>query len=169
MLGTKNKNKECSYTIAQCIAEKGRLIIDVEFIKNVFLRSAKILFSDLPNSETILSRIQETSASARSTERSITDIAENTIKQKAAAFSDAIDESTDENDMARLAIVARYCDNDRIYEELRCLIPLNNTTTGQDILTAFEISKSDGDAVEKLKMPSFPGIIYNLEEDINTT
>ncbi|XP_029652804.1 protein FAM200B-like [Octopus sinensis] len=45
------------------------------------------------------------------------------------------DESTDVNDMAHLAIVARYCDNDRIYEESCCLIiPLTNTS---DILTAF--------------------------------
>ncbi|XP_029635441.1 general transcription factor II-I repeat domain-containing protein 2A-like [Octopus sinensis] len=39
--------------------------------------------------------------------------------------------------MAHLTIVARYCDNVRIYEELCCLIPFTNMATGQDVLTAF--------------------------------
>jgi len=34
-------------------------------------------------------------------------------------------------------IVVRYCDNDRIYEELCCLIPLGGTVKGVDIITAF--------------------------------
>lgn len=78
----------------------------------------------LPNSETILFQIQEVSASARSIERCMTDIVGNmTIKQnvglrKVAAFSDAIDECTDMNDMVHLATVAKYCDNHCIYEEL---------------------------------------------------
>ncbi|CAI9721645.1 Hypothetical predicted protein [Octopus vulgaris] len=141
MLGTKNKANECSYTITQCIAEKGKPFTDGEFIKKAFLRSAKILFSDLPNTETILSQFQEIPASVRSIERCITDVTENiTIKQKVglqktAAFSVAVDENTDTNDMVCLAIVVRYCDNDRIYEELSCLIP--HTNTGQDILIAF--------------------------------
>jgi len=39
--------------------------------------------------------------------------------------------------VARLAIVARYCDNDRLYEELCCLIPLGGTVKGVDIITEF--------------------------------
>jgi len=57
--------------------------------------------------------------------------------QQAVVLSVALDESVDVNDMARLAIVARYCDNDRIYEELCCLIPLGGTVKGVDIITAF--------------------------------
>ena len=41
------------------------------------------------------------------------------------------------NDVARLAIVARYCDNDRIYEKLCCSIPLGGTVKGVDNITAF--------------------------------
>ena len=41
------------------------------------------------------------------------------------------------NDVARPEIVARYCDNDRIYEELCCLITLGGTVKGVDIITAF--------------------------------
>lgn len=56
---------------------------------------------------------------------------------QASVFSVAIDESTDINDVARLAIIVRYCNDDCIYEELCCLVPLLGTTTGQDIFTAF--------------------------------
>ena len=56
--------------------------------------------------------------------------------QQAVVFSVALDESVDVNDVARLAIVARYCDNDCIYEELCCLIPLGGTVKGVDIITA---------------------------------
>ena len=56
--------------------------------------------------------------------------------QQAVVFSVALDESVDVNDVARLALVARYCDNDRVYEELCCLIPLGGTVKGVDIITA---------------------------------
>ena len=100
--------------IAQCVASKAKPFTDGEFAKETFLSSAEILFSDLPNKETILSRIQEISASPRSIERRTTDMAENiTVKQitglqQAVVFSVALDESVDVNDVARLAIVARY-------------------------------------------------------------
>ena len=57
--------------------------------------------------------------------------------QQAVVFSVALDESADVNEVARLATVVRYCDKDRIYEELCCLIPLGGTVKGEDIITAF--------------------------------
>jgi len=57
--------------------------------------------------------------------------------QQALAFSVALDESVDVNDVARLEIFARYCDSDRIYEELCCSIPLGGTVKGVDFITAF--------------------------------
>jgi hypothetical protein len=139
LIGTKNKATECSYKIAQCVASKGKPFTDREFVKETFLSSAEILFSDLPNKETVLSWIREIPASARSIERRTTDMAENvTVKQttglqQAAVFSVALDESVDVNDMARLSIVARYCDNDRIYDELCCLVPLGATAKGEGV------------------------------------
>jgi hypothetical protein len=88
------------------VASKGKPFTDGEFVKETFLSSAKILFSDLPNT---LSWIREIPASARSIERRITDMAENvTVKQttglqQAVVFSVALDESVDVNDVARLA------------------------------------------------------------------
>ena len=62
VIGTKCKATECSYKIAQCVASKAIPFTDGEFIKAT-LSSAEILFSDLPNKETILSRIREIPAS----------------------------------------------------------------------------------------------------------
>jgi hypothetical protein len=59
------------------VGSKGKPFTDGEYIKETFLSSAEILFSDLPNKETILSRIREIPAPARSIERRITDMAEN--------------------------------------------------------------------------------------------
>ena len=76
-VGSKNKATECSYKIAQCVALKGKPFTDGEYIKETFLKSAEILFGDLPNKEIIVSRITAIPVSARSVERRITDLAEN--------------------------------------------------------------------------------------------
>ncbi|CAM1319473.1 Uncharacterised protein r2_g2779 [Pycnogonum litorale] len=141
--GTKAKATECSFAIAHCIAAKGKPFTDGEYIKEIFIKSAEKLFSDLPNQQTILSRIREIPASARTIERRITEMAvnvttkQNSGLQEAVSFSVAVDESTDVNDIARLAVFARYCDKGQVYEELCNLIPLSGTTKGHDILASF--------------------------------
>ena len=81
--------------------------------------------------------------SARTTERRITDIAKDVNKQQtialktAKAFSVVLDESIDINDNPRLAVVARYCCDGEVQEELCCLKPMYSTTTGKDILDTF--------------------------------
>ena len=56
VIGTKYKATECSYKIAQCVASRAKPFTDGEF-EETFLSTAEILFSDLPNKETILSQI----------------------------------------------------------------------------------------------------------------
>ncbi|XP_075058530.1 zinc finger BED domain-containing protein 5-like [Mixophyes fleayi] len=140
---TKNQATESSYKIAQCIAKKGKPFTDGEYIKEAFIKVSEILFSDLSNKDTILSRIKDIPSSGRTIERRVTEMAENIkLKQETAlketsVFSVALDESVDVNGIARLAIVARYCDNENIYEELCTLKPLQGTTKGEDIASAF--------------------------------
>ena len=73
--------------------------------------------------------------SAQTIERSITDISKDINKQQtialntANAFSIALDESTDINDNPRLVVVARYCCEGEVHEELCCLKPMYGTTT----------------------------------------
>ena len=81
--------------------------------------------------------------SARTIERRITDIAKNVNKQQTIAlktakvFSVALDESIDINDNPRLAVVARYCCDGEVHEELCCLKLMSGTTAGKDILDTF--------------------------------
>ena len=81
--------------------------------------------------------------SPRKVERRITDMATDvnehqTIALKGAnVFSVALDESIDIDDNPRLAIVARYCSNGEVHEELCCLKPMYGTTKGKDILNTF--------------------------------
>ena len=62
-------------------------------------------------------------------ERRITDLAKSvTTKQitglkKAKVFSVALDESTDLNDLSLLGIIARYVENNQIYEEFVAYCP----------------------------------------------
>ena len=89
VIGTKYKAKECSYKIAQCVASKDKPFTDGEFFKETFLSSAEILFSDLPNKETILSSIREILAFPRSIERCITDMAENVMVKQTTGLQQA--------------------------------------------------------------------------------
>ena len=116
---------------------------DGVFIKDAFLGCADVLFDDSSNKSTVFSKIQDMPVSARTVERRITDIAKDAKKQQAIAlktadvFSVALDESIDINDNPRLAVVARYCRDDKVHEELCCLKPMYCTTTEKDILDTF--------------------------------
>ncbi|GFT52130.1 hypothetical protein TNCV_4505021 [Trichonephila clavipes] len=69
---------------------KGTPFTDGEYIKDTFLKSAEILFIDLPNLQTILSRIQEIPASAENVTAK-----QNSGLQESVALSIGLDESKD--------------------------------------------------------------------------
>ena len=101
------------------------------FVKEAFVNCAEVLFDDLPNKRIIILRIKDMPISPRTIERRthIMDMATDVTEQQTVAlkhgnvFSVALDESIDINDNPRLAIVARYCSNGKVYEELCCLKP----------------------------------------------
>ena len=135
----KNHATEASYRIAHCIAKRGKPFTDGEYIKEAFLSSSAVLFDGLPNKETIKARIKDIPVSARSVERRVEELAESVRAQQTAAlkeasvFSIALDESVDVNDIPRLAVMARYCDDSTVREELCCLKPMLETTKGEDV------------------------------------
>ena len=137
----KNHATEASYRIAHCIAKHGKPFTDGEYIKEAFLSCSDVLFENLPNKETIKSRIKDIPTSARSVQRRVDEMAENVRDQQTAGlkdatvFSIALDESVDVNDIPRLAVMARYCDSS-VREELCCLKPMPDTTKGEDIAKA---------------------------------
>ena len=134
-----NQTTESSYKVAECIAKSGKPFTNSDFIKEIFINFSEVFFADLPNKNVILSRNKNLPVSAR-TERRLEDMAADVIMQPAVAlqsvntFSVALDESMDVNDIPRLAIIARYCSDDNVQEELCCLSPMYGSTKGAEIL-----------------------------------
>ena len=84
--------------------------------------------------------------SARTVERRVKDMAADVKMQQAVAlqsvntFSESVDivvKSVDINDIPRLAIIAQYCSDDNVQEELCCLSPMYGSTKGADIFEKF--------------------------------
>ena len=107
-----NRTTEGSYKAAECTAQHGKPFTDGVLIKEVFLSCADVLFDDLPNKNTMISRIQDMIVFARTIVRRVTDIAKDVNKQQTIAlktanvFSVALVESIDINDNPRSAVVA---------------------------------------------------------------
>ena len=117
-----NQTTESSYKVAECMAKRGKPFTDGNFTKEVFINCSEILFEDLPNKNVILSRIKNLPVSARTMEVMAADVKmqQAVALQSANTFSVALDESVDINDIPRLAIIARYCSDDNVQEELCC-------------------------------------------------
>ena len=104
------------------------------FVKAALLNGAEVLFDDFPNKCTIILRIKDMPLSPGTVERGITDMAIDVTEQQTVAlkaaniFNIALDESKDVNNNPRLAIVARYCSNGEVQEELCCLKPMYGTS-----------------------------------------
>ncbi|KAG9259865.1 general transcription factor II-I repeat domain-containing protein 2-like [Astyanax mexicanus] len=132
---------EASYNLASCIAKHGKPFTDGEYVKEAFLSCAETLFDDLPNKDTVKTRIKDMPTSARTVQRRINEMAVDVRAQQtkgltdASVFSLALDESVDVNDIPRLAVMARYCDTTTVREELCCLQPMPDTTRGDNIAT----------------------------------
>ena len=82
MISGKNRTTESSYKAAECIAQHGKPFTDGVFIKKAFLSCADVLFDDLLNKSTIISRIQDMPVSARTIERRITDNSYKDVNKK---------------------------------------------------------------------------------------
>ena len=137
-----NRTIEGSYKVAEVIAKNGKSFIDGVFVKEVFLNCAEVLFDDLPNKCTMISRIKDMPISLRTVERRITNMSTDVTEQQTVAikganvFGVALDESVDINDNPRLAVVVRYCSNGEVHEELCCLKSMCGTTKEKVYLTS---------------------------------
>ena len=80
-----NRTTESSYKIAEGIAKHGKSFTDGVFVKEAFLGCAEVLFGDLSNKSTIISRIKDLPVSPHTVERRITDMATDIAEQQSAA------------------------------------------------------------------------------------
>ncbi|XP_045442552.1 general transcription factor II-I repeat domain-containing protein 2-like [Pipistrellus kuhlii] len=123
-----------SYVLSELIAKHSKPFTEGGFIKECLIKAAEII---CPGNVKSFQRI---SLSRNTVAERVTDLADNLsiqIKEKSSsfeAFSIACDESTDIGGVAQLAVFLRACDTDfNIFEELLELVPMHNTSTGQDI------------------------------------
>jgi len=84
-----NGKTESSCEVAECLAKHGKPLTDGMSIKEAFLSCADVLFDDLPNKRTIISRIKDMLVFPWTIERRITDIAKDVNEQQPAALKTA--------------------------------------------------------------------------------
>ena len=141
-----------SFAISQIIAKRSKPYTDGDYVKECLLAAVNIvcpetnsLFSNIClSAPTVTCRIEDLSADVR--------ISLVKLAEKFDFYSLAIDEITDVRDTAQLAVFIRGIDCDfRVTEEFVKLSPLNDTTTGADILKATHAIINDfGLKLEKL-------------------
>ena len=108
-------------------------------MKEAMLSGCNSPFHDFPNKGKIIQRISEMPLTRNTVkdrvQRMTSDISQQfTIDlQKAACYSMCLDESTDVNNHARLAVFLRYAAGDVMREELAKLCSLPKRTHGIDI------------------------------------
>ncbi|XP_076324223.1 general transcription factor II-I repeat domain-containing protein 2A-like [Tachypleus tridentatus] len=141
-LSKPNRLTKASFQISLCIAKHGKSLSDRDFTKTTMLAGSDSLFSDFSNKREILQRICVVALSRNIVKDRILRMANDvnqqlsTDLQKASCYSMCLDESTDINNHARLAVILRYAVGDSMREELVKLISLPGRTQGVDIYNA---------------------------------
>ncbi|XP_026578977.1 general transcription factor II-I repeat domain-containing protein 2-like [Pseudonaja textilis] len=141
-LSRTNHLTAASFQISLCIAKHGKPLSDGDTIKTAMLSECSSLFHDFPNRNKIIQHISEMPLSRNTVKDRVQRMASDVSQQltsdlkKAACYSMCLDESTDINNHARLAIILRYAVGDIIREELVKLVSLSEGTQGIDIYNA---------------------------------
>ena len=105
MISCTNQTIEGSCEVSESIAKHGKPFTDRMFVKVPFLICVEVLFDDLPNKCTIISKIKDMPVSPRTVERRITNMStdvtdQQTVSLKATnAFTVAPDKNIDISDI----------------------------------------------------------------------
>jgi len=148
-----------SYVLSELIAKHSKPFTEGDFIKTCLIKTAEII---CPGN---LKAFQNISLTRNTVAERITELAcnlSNQIKIKIPTFeyfSIACDESTDIGGTAQLAVFFRACDMEfNIFEELLEIIPMFDTTTGEDVfVSVIELLKKYDLPLEKLSSVATDG------------
>ncbi|XP_070614862.1 general transcription factor II-I repeat domain-containing protein 2A-like [Erythrolamprus reginae] len=140
-LSTTDHMTTASFQISPCLAKQGKPLSNEDIIEMAMLSGSNSLFHDFPNKDKIIQRISEVSLSRNDVKDRVQHMSSDsqqltTDLQRAACFSMCLDESTDVNNHARLAVILRYAAGDIMREELVKLVSLPERTQGIDIYNA---------------------------------
>src|SRR6218665_1897661 len=144
MLGSSDCATEASVNISWVLAKKQKPYSDGETIKLCFQESADSLFAEFKNKDEIKKQISNLQLSHQTVARRVEIISRDIFAQllsdlnNASGFSLALDESCDVTDTEQLIIWVRFDTEDKFREELLALVPMKNTTKGEDIYKALK-------------------------------
>ena len=141
-LSKPNHLTTASFHFSLCIAKFGKPLSDGDFIKTAMLTGSDFLFDNFSNKHEILQRISEIPLSRNTVKDRVLRMANDVNSQladdlqNASCYSMCLDESTDINNHARLAVILRFAAGNTMREELVKLITLPGRTQGVDIYNA---------------------------------
>ena len=144
LLSSSDCATEASVKISWVLAKKQKPYSDGETVKLCIQESADSLFAEFKNKDEIKKEISNLQLSHQTVARRVEiiscDISEQLLVdlKNASGFSLALDESCDVTDTEQLIIWVRFDMEHTFKEELLALVPLQNTTRGEDIYKALK-------------------------------
>lgn len=128
-----------SLRVAWTLTRKKRPFTEAETVRECMLAVIDEVLTDEKMKETVISAVKKVPLSDTTTLRRVELLAEDVNRKllenlkKADCMSIAVDESTDNTDIAQLCIYVRFFDGTGFREELLGLVPLEGRTTGEVI------------------------------------
>lgn len=169
------KATAASLRVAWILGKKKRPFTDAEMVKECILAVVEEVVTEDKVRAQVMSCIKSIPMSDTTTARRLdilaTDVFETLLDQlrKADFISLAVDESTDNSDIAQLCLFVRFFDGDVFREDILALIPLEGQTTGeivfQKIVAFFKDNGLNLDHVNMLVTdgaPSMAGRVKGL-------
>ena len=135
---------EASLLISWVLAKKQKPYSDGDVVKQCFQECVDSLFYNFKNKDQIKKQISDLQLSHQTVARRIDILSCDIFEQlcsdlkSATGFSLALDESCDMTDTGQLIIWVRFDLKNGFREELLALLPLKNTTRGNDIYKALK-------------------------------
>lgn len=157
-----------SLRVAWILGKKKKPFTDSETVKECMLASVEEVVTDEKMRRSIIDSIRQIPISDSSNMRRVEALASDVFEtlldklRKAEVMSLAVDESTDNSDVAQLCLYVRFFDGECFREELLGLIPLEGRTTGDilftNIASFFEENKLDLARVNMLVTDGAPSM-----------
>lgn len=158
-----------SLRVAWILGKKKKPFTDSEIVKECMLASINEVVTDEKTRKSVIDSIKQIPISDTSNMRRVESLASDVFEtlldklRKAEVMSLAVDESTDNGDVAQLCLYVRFFDGECFREDLLGLIPLEGHTTGEILFTKiasfFEENNLDLARVNMLVTDGAPSMV----------